>query len=151
MSCCKHRFPKLSFSLAIHPYYPSLPPGLLDYILHSYRAVLGKFLFVGQHWHIHVKRSIGECQWWICFCFSSSVPHVIRIFLEHLLHVIYWLSTKRSIKRCTCVNKRKNSGSRWALNNNITRCTDGLCQLGTRCWSDSQRQTEGFGLSVTHG
>ena len=35
--------------------------------------------------------------------------------------VIYWTSTESSIKRCTCVNKRKNSGSRWTLNDNITR------------------------------
>ena len=33
--------------------------------------------------------------------------------------VIYWPSTEPSIKRCTCVNKRKNSGSRWTLENNI--------------------------------
>ena len=35
--------------------------------------------------------------------------------------VTYWPSTEPSIKRCTCVNKRKNSWSRWTLNNNITR------------------------------
>ena len=35
------------------------------------------------------------------------------------------------------------------LNNNITRRTDGLSQLGTGCWSESQWQTEGFGPSVT--
>ena len=35
--------------------------------------------------------------------------------------VIYWPSTETSIKGCTCVNKRKNSGSRCTLNNNITR------------------------------
>ena len=35
--------------------------------------------------------------------------------------VTYWPSTEPSIKRCTCVNKRKNSGSRWTLNKNITR------------------------------
>ena len=65
--------------------------------------------------------------------------------------VIYWPLTESSIKRCICVNKWKNSGSRWALNNNITRCTDGLRQLETRCLSESQRQSEGFGPSVTHG
>ena len=64
--------------------------------------------------------------------------------------VICWPSTEPSSKRCTCVNKRKNSGSRWTLNNNITRCTDGSSQLETRHWSESQRQTEGFGPSVTH-
>ena len=36
--------------------------------------------------------------------------------------VIYWPSIKPSIKRCTCVNKRKNSGSRWTSDNYITRC-----------------------------
>ena len=36
--------------------------------------------------------------------------------------VIYWPSPDPSIKRCTCVNKRKNSRSRWMLENNITRC-----------------------------
>ena len=35
--------------------------------------------------------------------------------------VIYWPSTKPSIKRFTCVNKRKNSGSSWTLNTYITR------------------------------
>ena len=65
--------------------------------------------------------------------------------------VIYWPSIKPSISRCTCVNKRKNSGSRWAWDNNITRCPDSSSQLETKCWSGSQRQTEGFGPSVTHG
>ena len=37
-------------------------------------------------------------------------------------NVIYWPSTEPSIKRCICVNKRKNSGSRWTWANNITRC-----------------------------
>ena len=36
-------------------------------------------------------------------------------------NVTYWPSTEPSIKRCTCVNKRKNSGSGCTLNNNITR------------------------------
>ena len=35
--------------------------------------------------------------------------------------VTYWPSTESSIKRCTYVNKRKNSVSRWTLNKNITR------------------------------
>ena len=37
------------------------------------------------------------------------------------MSVTYWPSTEPSIKRCTYVNKRKNSGSRWTLNNNIPR------------------------------
>ena len=36
--------------------------------------------------------------------------------------VIYWPSTMPSIKRCTFVNKRRNSGSRWTSDNYITRC-----------------------------
>ena len=80
---------------------------------------------------------------------AVCISHSFNIFGENI--VIYWPSTKPSIKRCTCVNKRKNSGSRWVLNNNITRCTDGSSQLETRCRSESQRQTEGFGLSVTPG
>ena len=66
-------------------------------------------------------------------------------------HVIYCPLTEPSIKRCTCVNKQKYSGSRWALNNNVTRYPDGSSQLETKCWSESQWQTEGFGPSVTHG
>ena len=65
--------------------------------------------------------------------------------------VIYWLSTEPSIKRYTCVNKRNNSGSKWTCDNDITRCPDGSSQLETRCWSESQRQTEGFGPSASHG
>ena len=65
--------------------------------------------------------------------------------------VIYWPSTVPSIKRCTWVNKRKNSGSRWTLDNDITRCPDGSSQLETRCRSENQQQTEGFRRSVTHG
>ena len=70
--------------------------------------------------------------------------------------VTYWLSTEPSIKRCICVNKQKNSGSRWVSNKNITRTKTAWVscswsQLGTRCRSESQWQTEGFRLSVTHG
>ena len=41
---------------------------------------------------------------------------------DKFMCVIYRPSTKPSIKRCTCVNKWKNSRSRWVLENNITRC-----------------------------
>ena len=43
-----------------------------------------------------------------------------------------------SIKRCTCVNKRKNSVSRWMLENNITRCPSGSGQLKTGCQRENQ-------------
>ena len=67
-----------------------------------------------------------------------------------------WPSTEPSMKRCTCVNKRKNSRSRWVSNKNITRTQTAWVSwswslLRTRCRSESQRQTEGFGPSVTHG
>ena len=52
--------------------------------------------------------------------------------------VIYWPSTEPSIKRRTCVNKRKNSGSWWMLENDITRCPGGSSQLDTGCWSENQ-------------
>ena len=74
---------------------------------------------------------------------------------EFLVFVTYWPLTEPSIKRCTCVNKRKKGESRWASNKNITRTQTAWVswswsQLGTRCRSESQRQTEGFGPSVTH-
>ena len=71
--------------------------------------------------------------------------------LSSQLWVKYWPSTESSIKKSTCANKRKNSGSRWMLENNITRCPDGSSQLETRCRRESQWQSEGFGPSVTHG
>ena len=83
-----------------------------------------------------------------CNWSSKSTDHCSPTYM---LIVIYWPMTKPSIKRCTCVNKQKNSRSRWALDNNITRCPGGLSQLESRCQSESQRQTEGFGPSVTQG
>ena len=65
---------QISLSLPIHPYHPSLPAGLQNYILCLHRADVSKFLpWVGvqltntgismswgplvQHWYIHVLRS----------------------------------------------------------------------------------------------
>ena len=51
--------------------------------------------------------------------------------------VLYWPSTEPSIKRCTCVNKRKKSGSRWTLGKNIGRCSGqsetGMLEWGPAC------------------
>ena len=58
--------------------------------------------------------------------------------MNPLIPVIYWPSTVPSIKRCTCVNKWKNSGSRWTLENNITRCPGGLSQSETGCQRENQ-------------
>ena len=41
---------------------------------------------------------------------------------QHIHRHTYWPSTKPSIKRCTCVNKRKNSWNRCSWDNFITRC-----------------------------
>ena len=65
------------------------------------------------------------------------------------LRVTHWPSTEPSIKRCTSVNKRKNSGSRWTSNTNITGTQTAWVswswsQLGTSCRIESQP-------SVTHG
>ena len=47
------RFPLLSLSLSIHPYYPSLPAVLND-TLYPHRTDVNKFLLVDQYWHVHV-------------------------------------------------------------------------------------------------
>ena len=62
--------------------------------------------------------------------------------------VIYWPSTEPSIKRCTCVNKQENCGSRRTYENNISRFVSSRRQ---ECQSENRLQTEGFGLSMTHG
>ena len=86
--------------------------------------------------------------------YSDFLPLKQGVGIETI--VTYWPLTQPSIKRCTCVNKRKNSGSRWAANKNITRTQTAWVswswsQWGTRCQRESQRQTEGFGPSVTDG
>ena len=58
--------------------------------------------------------------------------------------VIYWPSTEPSIKRCTSVNNRRNSGSRCTWDNYITRCHRRLGSVpvgvswGTRCQRENQ-------------
>ena len=49
-----------SLSLANHPYHPLLPVDLLIYILCPYRADVGMFFLIVQHWKGHVKGSIEE-------------------------------------------------------------------------------------------
>ena len=87
------------------------------------------------------------------FTFEVSTLSVITRIVHSLfvVSVIYWPSTEPLIKRCNCVNKRKDSGSRWALENNITMCPGGSIQLETGCQSENQPQTEGFGPLMTHG
>ena len=64
---------------------PSLPAGLLDYLLCPYQAVVDKFLLVSQHLHIHVKGSIGERCLWVCPYFSDSVLHVLFVLFGWFL------------------------------------------------------------------
>ena len=48
-------------AFSIRTYHsPPLPAGLPNYILYPHRAVVSKFLLVGQHWHVHVKESLSE-------------------------------------------------------------------------------------------
>ena len=53
--------------------------------------------------------------------FYSLVNRRVSLIWEKGDFVTYWPSTEPSIKRCTCVNKWKNSGSRWTRDNYITR------------------------------
>ena len=65
-----------SLSLFIQPYRPLLPVVLPDCIRCPPKADVHKFLLVGQHFHIHMKRYIEEHRLWIRPCFFSSVLHV---------------------------------------------------------------------------
>ena len=71
---------------------------------------------------------------WKCDCFNFLllVKSTMFLFFRWHVGVIYWPSTEPSIKRCTCVNKRKKSGSRRTLENNITRCPGWFESLGDR-------------------
>ena len=55
-----------------------------------------------------------------CDTLISKFKLQSRHYIQYRTNVTYWPSTEPSIKRCTCVNKRRNSGIRWTLNNNIT-------------------------------
>ena len=76
MSRWKHRFPKPPLS------HPSLPAGLLDYIICPYRSVADKFQLVVQHLHVRVKGSIGERYIWVRPYFSTGVLHVLFVLFE---------------------------------------------------------------------
>ena len=79
--------------------------------------------------------------------------HIVFIYLNKwksslVTFVIYWPSTKPSIKRFTGVNERKNSRSRWPLENNITRRPSGSRQSETGCQHENQHENQ---LAVTNG
>ena len=60
-----------------------------------------------------------------------------RLMLPSAGIVTYWPSTEPSIKRCTCVNKQ-NSGSRWMLDNYITRCPRRFEPVGVSWRQDAE-------------
>ena len=77
---------------------------------------------------------------------QTSKTHVLCIFIFKTHYVVYWPSTEPSIKRCTCVNKRKQVNVRQLYNQvpqTARASSSSSCrwsQLGTSCRSESQRQ-----------
>ena len=82
---------------------------------------------------------------------SLSLSFSLSLSLSLYIYVIYWPSTEPSIKRCTCVNKRKNSGSRWTWDNNITRTQSDWVSWEQDASVRISLQAEGLRPSVTHG
>ena len=62
-------------------YHPSFPAGFSNYILCTCKVV-GKFLLVCQHWHVHMQVSVGKRHLWIRSFVSSSVPNVLFVLLD---------------------------------------------------------------------
>ena len=70
------------------------------------------------------------CPWalfekWVCERMETDVRKNSTCWIlknKYGMIIKYWHSSEQSIKRCACVNKRKNSGSRWTRDNYITRC-----------------------------
>ena len=65
--------------------------------------------------YVKTKKKITKKEKWVEEGKFSNYFHIMQ-------SVISWPSTNPSIKRCTWVNKWRNSGSRWARDNYITRC-----------------------------
>ena len=108
---------------------------------------------------VRVHEDACGCRWVFTFACEGVCVCLCRDMGESVcvcVCVTYWPSIEPSIKRCTSVNKRKNSGSACASNKNTIRTQTawvswGWSQLGTRCRIESQLQREGFGSSVTLG
>ena len=71
-----------NYNITICLYHPSHLVGPLDNILCLYRAVVGKFSPDTQHLLIHVKGSTEKRQLWVQPYFSTSVLHVLFVWLE---------------------------------------------------------------------
>ena len=87
-----HGFPW--HSLGIYPYHPLLPTGLLDDILCLYKAVLGKFLLVSQHWHVHVRMSLLS---------SSLLLQQYPACLVHLIWMVFKMGGRWPYNSCFVV------------------------------------------------
>ena len=98
---------------------------------------------------LHLWRS-AECRVPLHCHYSQLLFEIKKVESVWVLCVIYWPSTEPSIKRCTCVNKRKNSRSRWTLNNNITRAQTTWVSWRLDASVRISLQTEGLWPSVTH-
>ena len=84
---------------------------------------------------------------WCANQFFYNLSHLSTASQRRFHYVIYWPSTEPSFERCTGVNKWKNCRSVWALENNITRCPDGLSPSETGCQRENQLALR---PSVTH-
>ena len=113
-------------------FYGELLPGIFKTIP-SILVLFSSIFFLNLFLRVHVVLLYSSTDKGT----SWKKPHFI--LSERL-----WPSTEPSIKRCTCVNKWKNSGSRRTLENNITRC-----RLVWDCWRQDAEvrtslQIEGF-------
>ena len=70
--------------------------------------------------------------WWNMKLLSKH-PNSLKRSIYYT--VTYWPSTESSIKRCTRVNMQKNSRSRWAWDNYITRCPRRFESIGDKMLS----------------
>ena len=93
------------------------------------------YVYMYSHVHIcvrvfmHVYVCVFMC---VCFCvyicmyICVFIWVYICVFFPVCIYVLLLYIDPRSIKRCTCVNKPKKSGSRWMLRKNISRCPSGV-------------------------
>ena len=127
------------------------------FLIESNRSSLNSFQLTRSYLYLQ----IGWQYQWVILWWSNNLKNAslqavynnsnkinkcifITLLKKIYTNVIYRSLTKPSIKRCTCVNKRKNSGSRWALENNITGCPDGLSQLETGSYLPNPSARAGY-------
>ena len=79
---CRAGSMSFPLSFSIHLYRPSHSTSSLDYILYLYRAVVDRFKSDIQLLLNRVKEFTGERRLWVRPYFSSSVLHVLFVWLE---------------------------------------------------------------------